>query len=90
LVPQHENLEIFVAVAWPRTEDQVDEECDEMSKHEPEHPALLMAPTLPATRSMPQAMIADYEASWGRTRLCWTGFSHRTGEDPVAHQAPPS
>jgi len=53
LVAQHEDLEVLLAVAAPRAKDQIDEERDEMSKHEPQHPALPMAPTLPTTCHKP-------------------------------------
>ncbi len=37
LVPQHEDLEVLVAVAPPRADHQVNEECGEVCEHEPEH-----------------------------------------------------
>jgi hypothetical protein len=53
LVPQHEDLEVLLAVAAPRAKDQIDEERDEMPEYEPQHPALPMAPTLPTTCHKP-------------------------------------
>ena len=62
LVPQHENLEVLVAVAWSSARDQVDEERHEMREHEPEHPPLLFAHHRPAPRcAAPGAIIADRE-----------------------------
>ena len=43
LVPQHEDLEVLVAVAWPCADDEIDVERNEMPEHEPDHEPLLMA-----------------------------------------------
>lgn len=40
LVPQHEDLQVLIAVAWSHASDQVDEECHEVHEQEPEHTPL--------------------------------------------------
>jgi len=37
LLPKHEELAVLLTIATTRADDEVDEECDAMAEHEPEH-----------------------------------------------------